>query len=158
MAGNYQHDNTGNKMIYQLDSGASDHVMNNDAFYSSSIMLNPPIKISVAKNGIFITATKKGVINITSDMEIPEVLEDVLYCPDVPHNLLSVRNMQQAEMSIFFSVKGVEISKSGEIIITDKPLNNNLISIEFSVNASRMSNNSIFRYKRPKRAVGALQV
>ena len=51
MAGNYQHDNTSNKMIFLLDSGASDHLINDDAFYSSSIILSPPIKISVAKNG-----------------------------------------------------------------------------------------------------------
>ena len=144
MAGNYQHDNNSNKMIFLLDSGASDHLINNAALYASSTILNPLINISVAKNGTFIAATKRRVINITSNMGIPGVLEDVLYCPDVPHNLLSARKMQQAQMSIIFNPNGVEISKNGKIIITGKPLNNNLISIEFSVDASRMSNKRVF--------------
>ena len=81
MAGNHQHDNNSNRIIFLLDSGASDHLINSDAFYSSSIILNPPIKISVAKNGTFITATKRKVINITSNMGILGVLEEVFILP-----------------------------------------------------------------------------
>ena len=144
MAGNHQHDNNSNRIIFPLDSGASDHLINSDAFYSSSIILNSTIKISVAKNGTFITATKRGVINITSDMGIPGVLEDVLYCPDGPHNLLSVRKMQQAKMSIILNPYGVEISKNSRIIMTGKPLNNNLILIEYFIDTSRISNKRVF--------------
>lgn len=43
MAGDYQHDNSSNKINFLLDSGASDHLINNDALYSSSTILDPPI-------------------------------------------------------------------------------------------------------------------
>ena len=141
LSGNYQHDNNSNNIIFLLDSGASEHLINSDALYSSSTILNPPLKISVANNGTFITATKKGIINITSNMGIPGVLEDALYCPGVPQNLLSVRKMQQAQMSIIFNPNGVKIIKNVKIIITGKPVDNNLISIQFD--ASRISNKRV---------------
>ena len=86
MTGNNQYDKSSNKIIFLLDSGASDHLINNEELYSSSNELNPPVKISVAKSGTFITATKKGIINVTSNIGVQGVLEDVLYCPEVPNN------------------------------------------------------------------------
>lgn len=120
------------KLIFLLDSGASDHLVNRDDLFENFVELKNPMKISVAKKAAFITATKKGKINVISNMGIPGVLEDVLYCPEVPHNLLSVRKMQQAGMTIIFNEEGVEVNKGGEIILTGKPLNN-LFSVDFTV-------------------------
>ena len=131
MTGNYQFEN-GDKEIFILDSGASDHLINNEESFSNFIELQPPIKISVAKNGTFINATKKGTINVISNKGIKGVFKDVLYSPEVPHNLLSVRKMQQRGMTITFDQKGVEIRKGGKIINNGKSLNN-LTVIDFKI-------------------------
>lgn len=70
-------------------------------------------------------------------------LEDVLYCPEVPQNLLSVRKMQQAQISIHFNLNGVEISKNGTKIITGKPTNN-LIFIELIVDANKVNHKRVY--------------
>ena len=54
------------------------HIVNDANLFANSIKLNPPIKIAVAKNDVFILATRKGNIKITSNMGINGVLENVL--------------------------------------------------------------------------------
>ena len=87
---------------------ASDHLINSDALYPSSTVLNPPIKICAVTIGTFITATKKEIINATSNTGIL----------GIPYYLLSVGKMQQAKMCIVFNPIGVENSRNGKIIIT----------------------------------------
>ena len=55
-------------LTFLLGSGASDHLINQDKIFSSYTELNPPINISVAKNGVFITATKKGKIDVVTNI------------------------------------------------------------------------------------------
>jgi hypothetical protein len=43
-------------------------------------------------------------------------LEDVLYCPDVPYNLLSVHRMQEKGVTTIFDAAGVTI-KNGDVTI-----------------------------------------
>ena len=38
-----------NEIIFLLDSGATDHIVNRDDFFSSSSVLSPSMRISVAK-------------------------------------------------------------------------------------------------------------
>ena len=140
MAGDYQL-NTGEMVIFLLDSGASDHLINQENLFSSFTMLQPPLNISVAKNGAYITATKRGIIHVTSNKGVDGVLENVFYCPEVPYNLLSVRKMQEAGLGIVFDSEGVHISKDGNVIMSGKPLNN-LTAVDFRVNIKRVGNNS----------------
>lgn len=121
-----------NQLTFLLDSGASDHLINDDSLFTSYVDLQPPVKILVAKNNTYVIATKRGEINMISNMGIRGVFKDVLYCPDVPQNLLSVRRMQKAGMSITFNDKGVEVTINGKIIILGKPLNN-LVGVDFKI-------------------------
>ncbi|KOC60032.1 Copia protein, partial [Habropoda laboriosa] len=102
--------------------------------------VQPPIKISVTKNGTYITATKRGTIQVVNNMGVEGTLENVLYCHDVPYNLLSVRRMQEAGMEIIFDQKGVTINKNDKIVIKGKSLNN-LTAIHFIVNIKRVVSN-----------------
>ena len=121
------------KITFLLDSGASDHIVKRDDLFSSFIELKPPMKISITKNGAFINATKKGIIQVTTNMGIEGVLENVLYCPEVPNNLLSILKMQQAGMKIVFDeTGGVKVTKNGKVLMKGKPLNN-LIGVDFVV-------------------------
>lgn len=121
-----------NKITFILDSGASDHIINREDLFTSSTDLNTPLKISIAKTGAFISATKKGILNVTSNMGVSGVLEEVLYCKEVPYNLLSVSKMQQAGLTIVFNQDGAQICKDGKCLMQGKSLNN-LIAIDFVV-------------------------
>ena len=121
------------KITFLLDSGASDHIVKRDDLFSSFIELQPPMKISIAKNGAFKNATKKGFIQVTTNMGIEGVLENVLYCPEVPNNLLSILKMQQVGMKIVFDeTGGVKVTKNGKVLMKGRPLNN-LIGVDFVV-------------------------
>ena len=61
----------------------------------------------------------------------------MLYIPDLPHNLLSVKRMQQGGMDIIFGKNGeVDVMRNGIILMDGKPLNN-LIAVQFRINVSK---------------------
>lgn len=102
MAGNFRDENEAVEIILLLDSGASHHLLKREDIFSDIAELEKPIKISVAKTSAFMTATKKGIILVTTNSGVDGVLYDVLYCPEVPHNLLSVRWIEDASLSALF--------------------------------------------------------
>ncbi|XP_076248054.1 uncharacterized protein LOC143187728 [Calliopsis andreniformis] len=57
MTGDYQVMKT-RKLTFILDSGASDHIVKEDNVFPNMTILDPPIRISIAKNGEYITASK----------------------------------------------------------------------------------------------------
>ncbi|CAD7093898.1 unnamed protein product [Hermetia illucens] len=59
------------------------------------------------------SATKRGKLNVISKIGIQGELKDVLYCPEVPYNLLSVTKMQAAGMTIIFNERSVVVQKGG---------------------------------------------
>lgn len=96
--------------------------------------LDKPIKISVAKKGEAISATKIGTIDVTTNLGATGVLENVLYAPEATTNLLSVRRIQQSGMTIIFGESGgVMVKKGGKTILTGKSINN-LICVNFTIN------------------------
>lgn len=137
MAGDFQEGKQDNIIQFLLDSGASDHIINREDLFVSYTDLHIPLKISIAKNNEFISATKKGTLQVTSNTGVQGVLEDVLFCSQVPYNLLSVSRMQRAGMTVIFDQEGARICKDGKTIMRGKCINN-LITVDFmaSVNVS----------------------
>nr|XP_011313213.1 PREDICTED: uncharacterized protein LOC105272697 [Fopius arisanus] len=123
---------TQDEKLLKNNKGASDHLINRDDMFSSVIELDPPIKISIAKHGEFLSARRKGKINVTSNMGVACTIDDILYCPEIPYNLLSVRKMQRTGLSITFDEKRVEIRKNGNMVMYGKPLNS-LVAVDFEV-------------------------
>lgn len=125
MTGNYERNSKNkDKIFFFLDSGASDHFMNGSELSEIFEILKSPLKISIAKNGAFITATKKGTLSITTNMgEIGEI-NNVLYCPESPYNLLSVSRLQQAGITIIFNHENVEICRNSKPITKGIQMNN----------------------------------
>lgn len=114
-----------------LDSGATDHIVNDMSVFTSLKILVHPINISVAKMGETIEATGIGSIDVTTNLGINGVLDHVLYVPEATHNLLSVRRMQELGMNIIFSDKGkVLIKVRNKTVLTGKQINN-LICVMF---------------------------
>ncbi|CAD7081866.1 unnamed protein product [Hermetia illucens] len=122
---NYESDHVKNEIEFVIDSGASDHIINREDLAKDFEHLQHPLKLSVAKTGSFITATKRGKLNVISKIGIQGELKDVLYCPEVPYNLLSVAKMQAAGMTIIFNERGVVVQKGGKTLMTDQICNIN---------------------------------
>lgn len=105
-----------NSVEFILDSGASDHMVNDINLLINSIHLEQPIAIAIAKCDEYIYATKRGTVVLQNNWQPKIILENVLYCEQIPQNLLSVRKMQDAGMKIVFSAGGVQVTKNGETI------------------------------------------
>jgi hypothetical protein len=65
-------------------------------------------------------------------------LEDVLYAPDVQHNLISVRRIQAKGMTVIFSPQGVTIKNGKQTILTGKPFNG-LLAVTLQINRSMVN-------------------
>jgi hypothetical protein len=86
--------------------------------------LEKPIKISVGKKEAGIWATHVGNIEILTNLGHVGTLRKVLYAQEVPVNLLSVRRMQEAGISVIFTHNGEVIAKIGQkTIMTGKRMN-----------------------------------
>lgn len=110
-------------IIFILDSGATDHIINQSTVFTTYEELENPIKITVAKEGESIFATLKGTINITTNQGFNGTIKDVLYAPEVPYNLLSVCRIQEAGMTVVFDKNGeVSIFQGSNTIIKGKIL------------------------------------
>lgn len=128
------------KLTFLLDSGATDHLINQEDAFSEVRDLPVPMKITIAKKDAAIKATKRGSINIKTDQGMLGVLESVLYSPEIPYNLLSVRRIQQAGMRVVFHENQVTtIEKGDKIIATGKSLHN-LVFIDLTIK-KKMCNN-----------------
>lgn len=131
-----------NEICFLLDSGATDHIVNTKDFFSSYVELPSPINIGVAKNSTNIPAFGKGQIHITTNLGFQGSIDNVLYSPEVPYNLLSVNRIQKAGMSIFFINNEVHIYKNDKCIISGIN-SNNLFKLSFHVNRSQCNLNVV---------------
>ncbi|KAH0818916.1 hypothetical protein GEV33_003874 [Tenebrio molitor] len=120
MMGHHMNNTTlGREEKFIIDSGATDHICNNLSLFESCTDLSTPVQIAVAKLGTSVTATKRGTIKVTTTQGMEGQLEDVLYAPDVQHNLISVPRIQAKGMTVIFSPQGVTIKNGKQTILTD---------------------------------------
>lgn len=136
-ASNMNKQDNQNQIEFWLDSGSTDHLVNSLKCFTSIEDLEVPSKITIAKRGEYITATKRGNMELISNLGVPVTLENVLYSPDIPQNLLSVKRMQGKQMTVTFEGNGcVTIKKGSTQIITGIP-KHNLISVVFTKTVNR---------------------
>ncbi|KAL1449198.1 hypothetical protein WDU94_000417 [Cyamophila willieti] len=96
-----------------VDSGATDHIINDERVYSVCHELESPVYISTAKNGPILKAYKIGDIH-TEEC----VLKNVLYAPDLSVNLLSVQKLVQSGAEVTFKKDGVYVIKNQKPVFT----------------------------------------
>lgn len=117
MAGDARSVNFGS-LDFIIDSGSSAHIIMDDSHYIDSVRLEPPIPIQIAKKGDYIYAQKRGNVKIITLTGAEGILEDVLFCPEAPANLLSVECIQRAGIETRFKTDGnIEFIKNGKVII-----------------------------------------
>lgn len=127
------------EIVFLLDSGATDHIVNMRDVFSEYTELPSPLKINVAKDGVSIQAYGRGKINVTTNLGIQGTIEEVLYSPEVLYNLLSVNRIQQAGMVIVFDNVGVHIYKENKCIMSGT-IYNNLYKMSFKINLQKALN------------------
>ncbi|KAJ3641539.1 hypothetical protein Zmor_028042 [Zophobas morio] len=137
---NLQND-TPTSVVFILDSGATDHMVNRDDVFTSWSVLSPPLQVAVAKTGEFMTATKRGLIQVTTTLGFTGTLQDVLFTPQATTNLLSIRRIQESGMKVVFD-QGVQVQdKTGKTILKGKTYNG-LFGVKFRISKNMTESGS----------------
>lgn len=102
-----------------LDSGATDHMVNDIRLFRNLKKNQKPIKIAVAKQGETLEAECIGDIDIISEvngkhLKIP--IQNVLYVPNLLQNLFSIRKIEEKGMKIVFYDSQVHIYNKGDLV------------------------------------------
>lgn len=103
-----------------VDSGSSEHISNNKDLFCELRKLSKPVKISVAKENQYITALQEGdiVFQRVGNDGIPITLRNVLYVPEAPSNLLSIRKITNSGFKVIFDNEYVKVlNERGKLIV-----------------------------------------
>lgn len=110
-------DQEGTKTKFFLDSGASDHLVREDEELLNVRKLEKSITIKVAKSGASLKATYTGDLEVLSRVgskDVKIVINNVLLVPELSHNLLSIRRLEDAGFEIEFKKGAGSIRKNGK--------------------------------------------
>lgn len=132
-----------NEIKFLLDSGATDHLVNSLDFFTFIEDLKPPSKITIAKRGEYIMATKRGNMELVSNHGMNVKLEGVLYTPELPQNVISVKRLQKKGLTITFEKDETVTIKLGSKPIVSGISEHNLTSIVFKRSANRCMHTNV---------------
>lgn len=106
------------KVTFVLDSGATEHMVNNKGYFDHLNSIER-MDISVAKKNERISSEQQGSISIKTFYNgdsSTKTIENVLYVKDLKCNLMSIRRLTQRGYKIEFVGDDATVSKNGEII------------------------------------------
>ncbi|KAG5896667.1 hypothetical protein JTB14_021308 [Gonioctena quinquepunctata] len=121
------------RMIWYVDSGASDHLTNDIQVLEHVKELEKPIKIGVAKAGEDLEGTHIGSIRVSNNVDgriHNYTLLDVIYVPNLRKNLLSV---EEKGFRVDFHKHQILIMKGNEILVKGYR-KGTLYEVDFGVN------------------------
>uniref|UniRef100_A0A8D9BGB4 Copia protein n=2 Tax=Cacopsylla melanoneura TaxID=428564 RepID=A0A8D9BGB4_9HEMI len=102
----------GNCVEFVIDSGASDHFVNDMKYFNGGyITLKNPIPVVTANDGIKLIATKVGTV-VTECFTI----QNVLFVKGMKSNLLSVKRIERKGLKVTFEDSQVVVSKGDKIV------------------------------------------
>lgn len=101
---------------WQIDPGATVHLVNNLNVFTKVSKLSNNILINVAKANESLKFTHIGSINILLDTGENATIENVMFVKDLRHNLLSVKKLEKAGLDVVFSKGNVSIYKNNRLI------------------------------------------
>uniref|UniRef100_A0A1Y1L115 Retrovirus-related Pol polyprotein from transposon TNT 1-94 n=1 Tax=Photinus pyralis TaxID=7054 RepID=A0A1Y1L115_PHOPY len=122
-------------ITFCVDSGCTDHMVNDKTVFTELVMLDKPVKIAVAKNENYLLAIGVGNIHVYSfirGMRRECTIMNVFYVPNLRKNLLSVKKLEVAGVKVIFEHGLVKLiqDKHGLIGLGRR---NNLYEISFEV-------------------------
>lgn len=104
-----------------LDSGASNHMFNEERIMKKMKILEQEIQVATAKEGHLLQAKAKGEVSLMSVIGVNKMKKlkfyNVLFIPGLQENLISVKRVVSLGNEVVFSSGGVIIrDKFGEVI------------------------------------------
>lgn len=108
-------------MRWCIDSGATEHMANDERYFAELKKMSTPMKIGVAKNGTSLTATQIGTIRgnvIVNGRKHPCTVKNVLYIEDLKCNLFSIRRLEEAGMKAMFADGTVRMYRNDRELLT----------------------------------------
>lgn len=118
-----------------LDSGSTDHLVNDKRYFSKLSKMENLIKISVAKDGASLYAKECGEIGVIvyhNGKSSLKTIKEVLFIENLKCNLLSIRKLVEKGYVIKFEEEIAHISLGDEVQFVAKR-NGNLYEVEFHV-------------------------
>lgn len=116
VAGSVSEHTVDDHIKWLLDSGASEHMANNEKYFFDLERLKIPIQIAVAKDKQTLTATMSGNIKILYHGTVITV-NNVLYIPNLKFNLLSVSKLEEKGFAVMFSNGKATISRKNKVYL-----------------------------------------
>ena len=121
-------------ITFYIDSGSSEHIVNEIPSFIKFVPLNPPKQLNLAdKNAKGLEAISEGSLKIITNLNLKGILK-VLYAPNARFNLLSIKRLQEININTKFENNQVILYKNAnEIIATGKSEKNELYKITFQI-------------------------
>lgn len=104
---------------FYVDSGCTDHIVNEKKYFSELLILKNPIQIAVAEKTNFMEAIGVGNIKVKSETHNGEIecnIKNVFYVPTSRKNLLSVKRLGKAGIKVVFNDSNVKLYKDTNLI------------------------------------------
>ena len=130
-----------NKIEWLLDSGCTDHIINDDFFFSESIFLKEPINVKVA-DGRILKGTKVGKIIayfMIGDTQSKIVIPNVIYVKNIDRNLISLSKVTDKN-KILCIENTAEIYNNNDKLIAVAHKNNGLYKMSSFVENEKNCN------------------
>lgn len=122
------------KVTFVLDSGATDHMVNNKIYLDHWKRIQQ-INISVAKKNQKISANEQGCITVKTfhnGNSSIKTIENVLYLKDLKCNLMSIRRLTKLGYKVTFDGENAFVSKNGKVVFTGRA-EGDLYQVEFNI-------------------------
>lgn len=107
-------------MVWCVDSGATDHMVNSLEYFYSIEDLENPIEIAVAKSGVKLMATKIGTVKGTVHNGSECSVKNVLFVKDLSYNLFSIKRCEELGFKIVFDKATVSIMRENHVMAQGK--------------------------------------
>lgn len=130
------------EILFVIDSGATNHLVNQVIGRNMINVKNVNHKIGIAKVGEAVIAKRQGDLLVETEDGRKFTLENVLECESLSYNLMSVRKMEEKGLLVSFSNRKVKIEKQGIILATGE-LNNSLYKLKLKLRTDSSKANLI---------------
>lgn len=101
-------------VVWTLDSGASNHMMNDVKYLDSLTDCREEIALAATEKSV--VAMKRGNLKCFNNEGVKLDIKDVLYVPDLRYNLLSVKKLASNGICVSFSGNVAVMKKSGQVL------------------------------------------
>lgn len=116
-----------NATSWIIDSGASHHIVGNkELFVKGSLTESRPISILLGTNER-VSSYYNGTINLCTENGTKIKLVNVLYCPEIRNNLLSVLRIQEKGYEVIFKNNTCYVHQHEDVIFQSKRTENSFL-------------------------------